>query len=71
MVIVYGDIPDKFFVFLKYGDLRYADFSDIRNYGNVTYDTIFFLISYCLFCKFNLTLCWPGGKAASMLGWRH
>ena len=43
MVIVYGDIPDKFFVFLKYGDLRYANFSDIRNYGNVTYDTIFFL----------------------------
>ena len=42
MVIVYGDIPDKFFVFLKYGDLRYANFSDIRNYGNVTYDTIFF-----------------------------
>ena len=41
MVIVYGDIPDKFF-FLKYGDLRYANFSDIRNYGNVTYDTIFF-----------------------------
>ena len=42
MVIVYGDFPDKFFVFLKYGDLRYANFSDIRNYGNVTYDTIFF-----------------------------
>ena len=48
MVIVYGDIPDKFFSNMVILDMLI--FSDIRNYGNVTYGTIF-LISYCLSCS--------------------
>ena len=38
MVIEYGDISDNF---LKYGNLRYGNFSDIRKYGNMPYGNVF------------------------------
>ena len=41
MVIVYGDIPDKFVSNMVILDMLIC--SDIRNYGNVTYGTIFLI----------------------------